>query len=81
MAFDIKVFLGRYFPYKKKFHDYYTNITVTKNNNYVAICNIMRYNIVHLGDHQITIPYKVWGTVRVTDSYKVPTFHIRYWGP
>ena len=24
------------------------------------------------------IPYKVWGTIRVIHSYKVPTFHIRY---
>ena len=32
------------------------------------------------GNHQIPIPYKVLGTIRVIDSYKVPTFHIRYWG-
>ena len=24
-------------------------------------------------DHQIPIPYKVWGTIRVIDSYKLPT--------
>ena len=31
-------------------------------------------------DHTIPVPYKIRGTIRVTDSYKVPTFHIRYGG-
>ena len=38
------------------------------------------HQIVHVGDHQIPIPYKVWGTMRVIDIYKVPTFHIRFAG-
>ena len=45
------------------------------------------HQIIHVGVHKRLwqlqgshIPYKVWGTIRVIDSYKVPTFHIRYEG-
>ena len=41
---------------------------------------VLKKSLYMWGDCTIPVPYKVRGTIRVTDSYKVPAFYICYGG-